>query len=220
MAKVTFTAVPRLKTGFAMSHLQIAAHSALEAYEIEQANATKLSDGWFDGMMRLVPVSVVMAGTALEANANELIQDILDGSVHSPPTASCKVLLKDLKDDHSGNAWGRYRRLALLMDKEPDTGTEPWHNAMLLVKFRNEFMHFKPSWDSDDIHGGNLVADLKKKIPVVGAYKSKFLFPYGFMTYGCAKWAVQTVLTFSITFATLLNVEDKFALPPPDFTLP
>ena len=51
------------------------------------------------------------------------------------------------------------------MDKEPDTGTEPCHNAMLLVKFRNEFMHFKPSWDSDDIHGGNLVADLKKKIP-------------------------------------------------------
>src|SRR2546421_12000980 len=101
MAKVTFTAVPRLKTGFAMSNLQIAAHSALEAYEIEQANATKLSDGWFDGMMRLVPVSVVMAGAALEANANELIQDILDGSVHSPPTASCKVLLKDLKDDHS-----------------------------------------------------------------------------------------------------------------------
>jgi hypothetical protein len=40
MAKVTFTAVPRLKTGFAMSHLQVAAHSALEAYEIEQANAT------------------------------------------------------------------------------------------------------------------------------------------------------------------------------------
>src|ERR1700730_1423304 len=33
-------------------------------------------------MMRLVPVSVVMAGAAFEANANELIQEILDGSAH------------------------------------------------------------------------------------------------------------------------------------------
>jgi hypothetical protein len=30
-------------------------------------------------MMRLVPISVVMAGAALEASANEIIQDILDG---------------------------------------------------------------------------------------------------------------------------------------------
>ena len=88
------------------------------------------------------------------------------------------------------------------------------------VRFRNEFMHFKPSWDSDDIHGGNLVADLKKKIPVVGAYKSNFLFPYGFMTYGCARWAVQTVLTFSAEFAKLLGVKDKFVSPGLNFNLP
>jgi hypothetical protein len=92
----------RLKTGFAASHLQIAAQSARKAHEIEKANAAGC-----DEMMRLVPVSVVMAGAALEANANELIQDIIDGSVVSPPT---EELLKDLKDDHSGNAWGRYRR--------------------------------------------------------------------------------------------------------------
>jgi hypothetical protein len=211
----TATGVMRLKTGFATSHLQIAAHSARSAYEIEKPKAT----GWFDEMMRLVPVSVVMAGAALEANANELIQDILDNSVQSPPT---EELLKDLKDDHSGNAWGRYRRLALLMDEKPNTGTAPWHNAMLLVKFRNEFMHFRPSWDSDDIHNGKLVKDLKKKVPVAAAYKSKgnFLFPYGFMTYGCAKWAVQTVLTFSSTFTKLLGVTDKFSLPGLDFKLP
>ena len=170
--------------------------------------------------MRLVPVSVVMAAAALEANANELIQDIVDGSVHSPLPASRKELLKDLKDDHSGNAWDRYRRFALVMDKEPDKGTEPWRNARLLVRFRNEFMHFKPSWDSDDIHNGKLVEGLRKKIPVVAAYKRNFLFPYGFMTYGCARWAVQTVLTFSAEFAKLLGVKDKFVSPGLNFNLP
>jgi hypothetical protein len=83
-------------------------------------------------------------------------------------------------------------------------------------------MHFRPSWDSDDIHSGKLVADLKKKIPVVAAYKSKgnFLFPYGFMSYRCAKWAVQTVLTFSAEFANLLGVNDKFVGHGLDFNLP
>jgi hypothetical protein len=119
----------RLKTGFAINHLQAAARAARDAYDVEQANATADFGRWFDEMMRLVPVSVVMAAAALEANANELIQEILDGSVHSKLPASRKELLKDLKDDHSGNAWDRYRRFALVMDKEPDKGTEPWRNA-------------------------------------------------------------------------------------------
>lgn len=129
----TATGVMRLKTGFAINHLQAAARAARDAYDVEQANATADFGRWFDEMMRLVPVSVVMAAAALEANANELIQEILDGSVHSKLPASRKELLKDLKDDHSGNAWDRYRRFALVMDKEPDKGTEPWRNARLLL---------------------------------------------------------------------------------------
>jgi hypothetical protein len=44
--------------------------------------------------------------------------------------------------------------------------------------------------------------------------------PYGFMTYGCARWAVQTVLTFSAEFAKLLGVKDKFVSPGLNFNLP
>jgi hypothetical protein len=152
--------------------------------------------------------------------SNEMLQGILDGIAHIPLTASRRKLLIDLKEDHSGNAAGKLRRLALLMDKDPDTGTEAWNNAKLLVKFRNEFMHFRPSWDDDDIHTGKFVEELRKKVPVVAAYKQRFQFPYGFMTYGCAKWAVQTVLVFSGEFATLLGVQDGFALPDLDFRLP
>jgi hypothetical protein len=209
----------RLKTGFAVNHLQTAANSARHAYEIEKANANASFGPWLEGMMRLVPVSVVMAGAALEACANELLQDILDSQPHSRLTPCRAKLLMDLKNDHSGNAIGKFRRLALLMDKDPDTSIEPWHNARLLVKFRNEFMHFKPSWDDDDIHSGVLVRELRKKIPAIDAYKGKFLFPYGLMSYGCAKWSVQTVMEFSSDFAKLLGVTDKFAALFPDFKL-
>jgi hypothetical protein len=216
----TSRATLRLKTGFALNHLQVAADSARQAYKVEQTNRDTEFGPWFDGMMRLVPVCVVMAGAALEASANELLQDFLDGLPNFPITGSRKRLLEDLKDDRSGNATIRCRRLALLMDKDADTGAEGWGNAALLIKFRYEFMHFRPSWDSDDIHDGKLVERLRIKVPVVKAFKGKLLFPHGFMTYGCAKWAVQTVLTFSAEFTEVLGVNDRFTLPGLDFNLP
>lgn len=168
--------------------------------------------------MRLVPISVVMAGAALEANANEIIQDFLD-----QPTGlsiSRKMLLKDLKEELLGNTISKHRRLALLFDKEPDTGKVAWEDGQLLVKFRNSFMHFKPAWDHEDIHSGTLVERLKSKAPVVSSWQGKFLFPYCFMTYGCARWSVQSVLAFSSEFSALLGVTDKFVAPGFDFTLP
>ena len=191
-----------------MAHLQVAAEAAREAAKIEQANVNAEFGPWFDGMMRLVPVSVVMAGAALEANANEVLQDILD-SQSLPLTRSRKKLLMELKEERSGNALDKCRRLALLMDKEADTGTETWYNAKLLQAFRNEFMHFRPSWDDDSIHSGKLVAQLKQNIPVVNSWRGAFLFPYGFMTYGCANWAVQTVLNFSSDFSKVLGAPNN-----------
>jgi hypothetical protein len=47
-------------------------------------------------MIRLVPVSIAMAGAALEASANEII------------------LLRDVKRDRSGNSIDKYRTLAFI----------------------------------------------------------------------------------------------------------
>lgn len=183
---------------------------------MEQENATKGIGPWFDAMMRLVSVSIVMASAALEANVNELIQDILDGQ---SVTNTRRKLLFDLKEDRSGETPFRFRRLALLMDKDCDTGTEPWHNVRLLVKFRNQFMHFRPAWDHEEIHTGRLVEELKRKVPVVASWSGTFLFPQALMTYGCAKWAVDTVLKFSSDFAELWGAQNKCA-PLEDFKLP
>ena len=71
---LTGRATLSLRSNFAINHLRAAARAARDAYKIEQANAKAEFGPWFDEMMRLVPISVVMAGAALEANANELIQ--------------------------------------------------------------------------------------------------------------------------------------------------
>src|SRR3954447_20760236 len=70
---VSTKATARSKTNFSVLHLR-AAHAAREAYEIEQPQY----GDWFLEMYRLVTVSIVMAAAALEANANEIVQDNLD----------------------------------------------------------------------------------------------------------------------------------------------
>ena len=142
-----FSATVSLRSNFAIHHLRVAIRDALSAHAVELANDATKYGTWFDDMMMNVPVSVVMAAAALEANSNEIIQDILDRPAQMQLTDSLKALLKDLKDDRSGNAMGKYRTLALILDKIPGTGTAAWQNAVLLFKFRNSFMHFKPAWD-------------------------------------------------------------------------
>jgi hypothetical protein len=217
----TMHATVSVRSNFAIHHLRAAVTAAHSAYKVEQANLNAEHGPWFDEMLVSVPVSVVMAGAALEASANEVIQDILDGSSGLSPTKGCKLLLADLKKDRAGNAIDKYRRLALLFDKEPDTGTLSWVDGKVLVAFRNSFMHFKPAWDHQrDIHDGDLVRKLKTRIPIYKPYQSSFQFPYGFMNYGCAKWSVECVLVFSGTFATLLGIKDRFVAEHLDFSLP
>jgi hypothetical protein len=111
--------------------------------------------------------------------------------------------------------------VALLLNRVPATGNAGWQDAKLLVNFRNIFLHFKPAWDHEAaIHDSDLVKALKKKVPIYHAYESEFRFPHGFLTFGCAKWSVQSVLTFSRSFSTLLGVEDKFMAEHLYFSLP
>ena len=133
MGDVFFAATFNLRSNFAVHHLRAAAQAARIAYNVEQANLTKEHGPWFDEMMLLVPVSVVMAGAALEAGANEVIQDVLDGFSGLSMTKGYKLLIADLKNDRTGNATEKRRRLSLLFDKVPDMGTTSWQDAKLLV---------------------------------------------------------------------------------------
>jgi hypothetical protein len=210
-----------LRSNLAANHLRAAAHAARKAYDVEQAGDTTVFGAWFDDVMMAVPVAVIMAGAALEANANETIKDLLDGATGIPITNSQRMLLTDLFDDRSGNSIDRYKRLASLLGKKPKLGNESWENAKLLVKFRNSFLHFKPAWDREkDVHEGKLTKSLMVKLPICEAYKGSLLFPYVFMNFACARWAVRNVLAFSAEFSSILEINDRFVRQQSDFELP
>lgn len=223
-ASISISGLPAtvsIRADFAVLHLRAAARAAISAYEVERANATEDHGEWVEEMACIVPISVVMAAAALEANASEIIQDILDGSTTLPLTKGCELLLKEFKEDKSGNALDKYRRIALLFNAVPNTGESPWQEAQLLTNFRNYFMHFRPTWDHGDEPKHKLFNGLKAKIPISRTYRSSsHQFPHGFMTYGCAKWSVFSVLAFSRSFTALLGVNDTFADPLFDFSLP
>jgi hypothetical protein len=221
VANATESLTSRFRANFAIHHLRAATRAARNACEVEQANSAAVHGPWFSEMMLSVPVSIVMAGAALEANANEIVQDILDGQTQLSLSNECKTLLEDLKKNRSLNTLAKYRQLAHAFDKTPFVTTLSWEDARLLVEFRNTFMHFKPAWDDEEeIHEGDLVRKLKAKIPVARAYENRFQFPLGFITYGCAKWSIGTVLAFSANFSELLGVKDRFVDEHLDFTLP
>jgi hypothetical protein len=82
-------------------------------------------------------------------------------------------------------------------------------------------MHFKPAWDDDNaVHESKLVEELRKRVPIVPEYKKRFIFPYGFMTYGCAKWCVRNVLQFSSLFSSLTKLPDAFYMFRHEYGLP
>jgi hypothetical protein len=209
--RVTLQAKLSLRSNFSFSHLQAAVRAASDAYEIEQNNPNAELNSRFDEMMRLVPVSIIMSAAALEANANETIQNILDGSSRLTVTKGSRALLKELLDSRTGGIADKYNKLALLCDKELDKGHVSWHDANLLEKFRNAFMHFKPAWDDDtSVHDSKFVNAMKNKVPIFKPYATNFQFPYGFMTYGCACWSVRSVVEFSKHFSDSLGVTDTF----------
>jgi hypothetical protein len=81
-------------------------------------------------MLRLVPVSIVLAGAALEANANEIIQDLLDDQTLK---SDQRDALQSLKGDLSGNSVEKYKILSeIMLNNAPDAGNLVWENALCI----------------------------------------------------------------------------------------
>jgi hypothetical protein len=211
------SAIPSLRGDFAILLLQSALRAARNAHEIETGARQ-------DEMLVWVPMAVVMSGAALEASANELLQDIIDGKTTLPPieTERNKDQLSILLSETAGNSVKRYRKIADLFNRNPPETAQWWQNARRLVQFRNAFMHFRPVfYPNSTKNHSDLVTELEDHVPLSKSHRfPEIQFPYSFMCYDSAKWSIETVRAFSAEFATLLDVKDKFRSPGWDFSLP
>jgi hypothetical protein len=221
MMVVFSTATLGIRGDFAILHLRAALRAANNAREVEGTPGDEKYSKWQDDMLLWVPVAVVMSAAALEANANEIIQDIVDDKTSLRLTKPEKEEQSAFLANRHKSLKSRYLRIGTLFNQIPRESDLYFQNALRLLKFRNAFMHFRPVfYPNSTANDLELVEELKDVVPMSSAHHShQIQFPYSFMSYGCAKWCVQTVLAFSVEFNRLVNLKDKFVTPGVDFNL-
>jgi hypothetical protein len=92
----------------------------------------------------------------------------------------------------------RYTTILHLLGKRPlSSGNKPSQYMAILVKVRNELVHYKSQW-GEDMKRKDLFKALQQlqlsKPPFVSPYTN--FFPHQFMSAACAAWSVRTAVTF------------------------
>lgn len=128
----------RVRRDLAIHHLQAAATFAVKAHEIEDNNSGAPLGSFFELIIWHASSSIIMSVAALEANANEILKDIIDDSTKSERV---RLQCEDLYEARDADILDRYRGIALILDHKLDKGTSEWENAKLLAKFRNALVH-------------------------------------------------------------------------------
>lgn len=208
----------KMRVYYSSYHLWAARHFAALAKGIE---ATRGDRQRFDIRHRAyVTNSVFSAVSFLEAAINELYQDVADG--HKSYIAGLDSDSKRIMSDFWDFTEGRNRSAFTLLDKyqialtflrkqQFETGRRPYQDASLVVKLRNELVHYKPrSLGGKDEH--RLVRQLSGKFddnPLMSGSGNPW-FPDKCLGYGCADWSVRSVIAFADDFFDRIGVKPNY----------
>lgn len=215
------TALPitvKMRTYYSSYHLWAARHFAGFAKGIEAARVERPR---FDIEHRAyVTGSIFSAVGFLEAAINELYQDVADA--HEGYVASLDVDCKRIMSEFWDRTEGRNRSYVSLLDKYQNaltflrkqqfkSGQKPYQDAALVVKLRNELVHYKPrSLGGDTEH--TLARQLRGKFDdnVLMTVSGNPWFPDKCLGHGCADWSVRSVFDFANDFFARIGVAPNY----------
>ena len=211
----TGSAVGQVRYSFTAQFLRGAARFAALSRDLE----SKSKEGWNENEEsdhRAFVVAAVMQSTAsLEAE----IAEILD---HGPGhhlgsngiDAQARKFLQPLADvvDHNP-VLERYQLVLHLLRKEPfDRGGQPFQAADVLVRLRNEIVHYRSKWgpemESEKLFAA--VRNLRFQAPPFVSAGTNF-FPFQCLVADCAAWAVRTGVSFIEEFYKKLAISSPLA---------
>lgn len=156
----------------------------------------------------------------MEAAINELFQDVADGheSYVSGLDAESKCIASEFwtfteKRNRSAFSVLDKYQLALTFLRKPqlEPGQRPFQDASLVVRLRNELVHYKPS-----SLGGETEHLLARQLS--GKFDDNTLmrgsgnpwFPDKCLGHGCADWSVRAVVAFADEFFGRIGVEPNY----------
>lgn len=119
--------------------------------------------------------------------------------------------LADIVDDQS--TMKRFSLILHVLRKQSiDAGTEPYQSAALVVRLRNEIVHYKSRWGAD-IESASLFRSLlakRHRDPPFTDPRMNF-FPLRCLSADCAAWALVSVVAFLEHVYRQLEVPSRFA---------
>lgn len=203
------TATVKVRSNFSVTHLLTAAHFSRMTAQVERDNEGKPFGDFYDEVIAYATACVLTSVAALESYANEMFTDY---PIYFPNTDG--PLLQKL--------WGFYEAKPLL-DKfqfalflrhapELDRGARPYQDIDALITLRHALTHFKPEWDSEQVQHGKVSSRLRGRFAPSPHYRCP-LFPKGWATAGCTKWAVDSCIEFVTRFEDQAGLDhrlDKF----------
>jgi hypothetical protein len=203
---MTYRGSPRMmmRVYYSSYHLWAAQKFAERAAEVERRS---LEIPRFDIEQRAYVTGAILSAVAfMEAAINELFQDVADNeeSYISPLDGRSRDLIRafwELSGEKT-RALEKYQMaLTFCGCHQLATGAQPYQDAELVIRLRNELMHYKP----ETLGGGaqhKLVRRLPNKFPdnplMLGSANP--YFPDKCLGSGCAKWAVQSTKGFADEF--------------------
>lgn len=221
-AATTTTVELLTRSNLAAQILNAAATAARTANAIEEKDPQLTRAETATDTIQQSTVAIVMASTALEACANEIITDIL--ARKQGISAGLREELEQIRASTKGNVLEKLKSMAKKLGGSGgsiDKGKPPYDDAGALLDLRNALVHFRPAWsDNKDVHESDEAKRIERVVGRSRFYQGEPNFPIGYLHYSSAKWAVRTVRDVSQHFSGVIGEEDRFNCKGFDYTLP
>jgi hypothetical protein len=205
------SAVLDLRYSFTAQFLRGAAFFAQRARKIEDAAGHAADENTKYEHRAYVVATIMQSVAALEAEVSEIC---LHGPGHHLGSNGIDQVARDflhplLEMIDRQETLRRYD-LVLHLLKKPglDKGVQPYQDTDLLVKLRNELVHYKSRW-GQEMERQKLfkrLEQLRFENPPFIPYQGTNFFPHQLLSSSCACWAVSTTTEFIRTFYSLLGV--------------
>lgn len=215
--KLQASASIKMTTHFSSQHIESAAILSRKAQQMELEHRGRATQQIISEQKSYVTAAIFSAVSFLEANINELFWD----------SAQNKSGLKDwdynlmqkmeaayrsrILDRASFGTLEKYDLVLIFADKKVmDQGNAIYQNVKCLIRLRNCLIHYEPKW-IDQGKAQELEKNLKGRFmlnPLVD--ENSLFFPHRCLSHDCAKWAVESCVSFTDTFYRKLNKTPRY----------
>jgi hypothetical protein len=210
---------------FTAQFIRGSAFFATQARLLEDANRESAAEPVVSDHRAFVVGAVVQCAAALEAEIAEVVRHGPGHQLGSDGIdAVARAFLEPLGDVIEGESTLRQYEVVLHLLKRPgmDRGTFPFQPAALLIRLRNELIHYKSKWGPEMESEGLFTAlqQLGFEKPPFESPTTNF-FPHRCLSASLASWSVMSTVAFIDGFYSRLGVQsslkpymDRIAVPP------